>query len=157
MRTCNTLVVGVCRASNLHLIIHHYLQFFLTYPSLLLYFPHKLTQIITFDVFKHNWLILLMFYCWFRFLTYKQSFCSCSAIPQLFRDSAAFLLFDMLHVSSQGTSHMGMLGWMYTWIVCYWLSQTSHVCLWSSQVFPRSNGQVLNGGTGAVSSWDTEL
>jgi hypothetical protein len=54
MRTCNALVVGVCRASNLHLIIHHYLQFSLTHLSLLPHFPCKHTQIITLDVFKHD-------------------------------------------------------------------------------------------------------
>ena len=38
MRTCNTLAVGVCRVSTLHLVIHHFLQFSLTHLSLLLYF-----------------------------------------------------------------------------------------------------------------------
>ena len=117
----------------------------------------NLFKLLHYMSFYHGLLTMLMFDCLIRILEHIQQFRSCSAIPQLFRDSAAFLLFDMLHVSSQGTSHMGMLGWMYTWIVCYWLSQTSHVCPWSTQVFPRSNGQVLNGGTGAVSSWDTEL
>ena len=39
-----------------------------------------------------------MLYCWFRFLTYKQSFRSCSAIPQLFSNSAAVQRFCSLFV-----------------------------------------------------------
>ena len=39
-----------------------------------------------------------MFYCWFRFLTYKQSFRSCPAIPQLFNNSAAVQRFRSLFV-----------------------------------------------------------
>ena len=117
MRTCNTLVVGVCRASNLHLIIYHYLQLFLTYPSLLPYFPHKPIQIITFDVFKHYWLTLLMFDCLSRFLTYAQRFRSCLAIPQPFSNSAAIQSFCSIFIDlyvprvilkKESQGHVGM-------------------------------------------------
>ena len=54
MRTCNALIVGECRASNLHLIIYYYLLFFITYLSLSPHFPCKTTQIITLDVIKHD-------------------------------------------------------------------------------------------------------
>lgn len=70
-----------------------------------------------------------------------------TTILQLFCNSAAFLLFAILHVSSQGTGHMGTLVWMYTWFVCYQLGQFGHICPRSTQVHPRSNSKVPNSGT----------
>ena len=92
-------------------------------------------------------IVFLEFWYMFSNSAAVLQFRSYSAIPQLFRDSAAFLLFAILHVSSPGTSHMGMLVWMSTWIVCYWLGQISHVCPRSTQEHPRSNSQVADGGT----------
>ena len=87
MRTCNALIVGVCRASNLHLIIYYYLLFLITYLSLSPHFPCKTTQIITLDVIKHDqvnfanvWLFCLDFDIF-------------TGIPQLSADSAAIWWF----------------------------------------------------------------
>ena len=43
-----------CRASTLHLLVYHFPQFFLIFPSLLPHFHCKTTQIITLGVIKHD-------------------------------------------------------------------------------------------------------
>lgn len=48
------MLSGSYRASNLHLTIHYYLLFFITYLPLLPHFQCKTTQIITLDVIKHD-------------------------------------------------------------------------------------------------------